>query len=338
MGAGFFSRTALNMENRAKRPCPLCHGSKVQKRFPAQEPFSKYSLVQCSGCALGYTFPFPEDKPSSSGLFKSYYGTGPNKFAPLLQGIRTRLMRMRAKRYLQLISKSVQQPKILDVGCAEGRLLKVFLDYDCKCWGIEHHSYPSHRFMEPERITYLKGGPEASHLPGRSFDLIFLWHTLEHMDDPNGIIHQIGGLLAPSGAIILAVPNISSMEAQRFKEFWFHVDIPWHRYHFNEESIRYLLAKHNLRITDIRSFCLEQGPYGLLQSILNAMGLPRNEFYEFLKGRRDYSRSLHIIFQMFLAATLLIPALMASFMTSLEKKGSVLKMIIRKEDGDTRGP
>lgn len=321
------------MENRQGPLCPLCGNANVRKLFAAQPPLSRFSLIRCSGCGLGYTFPFPEDGSVSDGLFESYYGTGPNKFGPLMQGVRTLLMRMRAKRYLRLIPNSVTRPRILDFGCAEGRLLQAFLDYGCECWGVEHHSYPSDRFIAPERITYLKSKPEASELPDLFFHLIFLWHTLEHMEDPDAIIGWVSRLLAPGGVIVMAVPNISSMEARAFRAHWFHVDIPWHRYHFDAGSLEYLLKKHGLKMPQIRTFCLEQGPYGLVQSILNAMGFPRNELYDFLKGRRKGVRFLHVITQLFLAGLLLGPAILAGLLTSLEKKGPVVKVMIRKEEG-----
>ena len=239
-------------------------------------------------------------------------------------------MRVRSKHYLSLIPDSTQTPKILDVGCAEGRLLKSFREYGCRCWGIEHPSYPAQRFLDSDRIVYMQGDLHAMNLPEGAFDLIFLWHALEHMDNPQLIMSRLHTLLAPKGTIILAVPNFSSLEARRFKQFWFHLDIPWHKYHFSEKSIKYLIRKTHFRIIQMSTLCFEQGPYGLLQSALNAMGWPKNEFYEALKGNLTHRRPIHIILQLLVGIFLLAPVFFVSLFTSHVGRGPVLKLILKK--------
>lgn len=314
-------------------PCPLCHGSKTKVLFSTRTPASKFYLVQCRACELTRTFPFPNDDTLRVHDIYSYYGREVNKFSPRVQEIRNLIMRMRAKHYLSLIPNSTQTPKILDVGCAEGRLLKSFLKYGCQCWGIEHPSYPAQRFLDSDRIVYLQGDSHAVNLPEGTFDLIFLWHALEHMDNPQLIMSRLHKLLAPKGAIIVAVPNFSSVEAQRFKQFWFHLDIPWHKYHFNEKSIRYLITKSHLRVIRMSTLCFEQGPYGLLQSILNAMGWPKNEFYEALKGNLTQRRAIHLVIQFFIVMFLLIPVFFISLLASIKGRGPVIKLILRSLQG-----
>ncbi len=312
-------------------PCPVCHESKTKVLFSTKTSFSGFHLVRCKICGLTRTFPLPSDESLRVHNIHSYYGRDVSKFNRLVQRIRNLSMRMRARYYLSFIPDSIQTRKILDIGCAEGRLLRSFLEHDCECWGIEHPSYPAQRFLNKDRIVYLQGDLRAINLPEGAFDLIFLWHTLEHMDDPQLIMSRLYKLLAPNGAMIMAIPNFSSMEARRFKQFWFHLDIPWHKYHFNERSIRYLIGKNHLRVIRTSTLCFEQGPYGLLQSILNAMGWPKNEFYEALKGNLTYGRSIHLIIQFFIGIFLLIPVSSVSILTSNKGRGSVLKLILEKE-------
>jgi len=310
-------------------PCPVCRGLKAKVLFSARTPLSEFHLVQCKTCQLTRTFPLPGGEIRAYDIL-TYYGGGANKFIPVVQHIRNQIMRLRAKYYLSFIPHSIQRPRILDIGCSEGRLLKSFLEYGCQCWGIEHPSYPAERFLNSDRIVYLQGDLQAINLPEGAFDLIFLWHVLEHMDDPRLAISQLCKLLAPEGALILAVPNFSSMEAKRFRQYWFHLDVPWHRYHFNERSMRHLMTKNHLRIIGVSTLCSEQGPYGLFQSVLNAMGWPHNEFYEALKGSRHHRRSIHLIIQFLSGIFLLIPVLFVSLFTSKKGRGPVLKLILKK--------
>ena len=274
--------------------------------------------------------PGNHEGPKKSDL-RRYYGQGPHKFIPVIQKVRDHMMRARAQEYLALLPPSVQKPRVLDVGCAEGRLLKAFLEKGCECWGVEHPAYPEERFLLADRITYLKGDLGDLDLPAEVFDLIFLWHVLEHMDEPDGVLGHVCRLSARQGAIVLAVPNFASLESQRFKGNWFHLDVPWHQCHFSENSLGYLFKKNHLEISGVSSLCLEQGPYGLIQSVLNAMGWPRNEFYEALKGHRVSGRSLRLLIQCALAGILAMPGLLATLLTSYDQKGPVLKMILRKK-------
>jgi len=129
--------------------------------------------------------------------------------------------------------------------------------------------------------------------------------------------------------LILAVPNFSSLESRRFKEHWFHLDIPWHKYHFNEKSLRYLMTTNDFKIVRISTICLEQGPYGLLQSILNAMGWRKNELYEAMKGNLKPGRGIYVVFQALLVALLLISGSLVSLLTSI-REGPVLKAVVQR--------
>jgi SAM-dependent methyltransferase len=237
---------------------------------------------------------------------------------------------MRTKRYLSLIPKPVKHPRVLDIGCAEGRLLQSFLEYGCDCYGIEHKSYPCERFLDVDRITYLSGDVDSIELEKGAFDIIILWHVLEHMDNPDDIIKRICDLLAPEGIVVIAVPDFSYSEAAIFKGNWFHLDIPWHKYHFTKKSFQYLLLKNNLKIVSFTTFCIEQGPYGLLQSLLNIAGFKKNSLYETLKGNYACCRSLSLISQLCIAILFFIPCFIVSYLTSVAGNGSSMKLVLRK--------
>jgi SAM-dependent methyltransferase len=172
---------------------------------------------------------------------------------------------------------------------------------------------------------------ERIQLPVGSFDLVFLWHALEHMDDPGSVMGKISKLLAPTGLLVLVVPNGSGYEARRFKKSWFHLDVPWHKYHFSRDALDCLAETHGMQIIRASSICLEQGPYGLLQSTLNALGWPHNELYEFLKGRRNAGRGGHVALQIMIGAFLGLPVLLGSLLSSFQGKGPALKLVLRKK-------
>jgi SAM-dependent methyltransferase len=310
--------------------CPLCHNQASSILINTETAHSKFHVIQCRQCTLARTFPIPDDDIIHIHDRIQYYGKNESKFIPIFQNIRDRLSKKRAKKYLSMIPNSIKRPKILDIGCAEGRLLNSFLKYGCDCYGVEHPSYPKRRFLNSNRIQYFVGDLEFLDLEERSFNIIILWHVLEHLNNPDSVVSRVYDLLAPDGILVLAVPNFSSIEAIIFKQLWFHLDIPWHKYHFTKRSLRYLTEKNHFEIIKSTTFCFEQGVYGILQSILNSMGWPRNELYEAIKGNISNNRILTLIIQSLISLFILIPCFIISFLTSISGKGSILGLVLKK--------
>lgn len=310
--------------------CPVCKTEKRKILFPVETGSLRYLIQQCPRCELAQTVPLPTDVELNLHEFSEYFGKRRNKFIPAIQKIREWLMNKRALDYLSLLPATERMPNVLDIGCAEGRLLKAFLTNGCGCYGIEHKNYPESRFLCSDQIVYFKGGLENFKFPKESFDLICIWHVLEHLDSPEEVLNMTSELLKKNGRLVVAVPNFSSLEATVFRDKWFHLDIPWHRYHFTQRSINHLIEKNNLHIVKSASFCLEQGVYGLIQSILNSMGWPKNELYEFLKGNISYDRIWALLAQFFIVLWFLVPCFMITVLTSRIGKGSVLRMVLRK--------
>lgn len=319
-----------DMNNKKPGPCPLCNEQQRKRIFPVKTDHSEYVIAQCPKCELAQTFPLPADEDLILHDIPEYYGKAVNKFIPVIQKIRDSLMNIRASYYLSLLPKTGYRPKILDIGCAEGRLLNSLLGYGCRCWGIEHKNYPGSRFLSGDRISYIQEDLGKVNLPEKSFDMIFIWHVLEHVDSPDAVVRQACDLLKENGILVLAVPNFSSDEATLFRQAWFHLDVPWHKYHFTEKAIKYLAEKNNFSIIKSTTFCIEQNVFGLVQSLLNYMGWPRNEFYEAIKGNLKNHRISHFIIQSGIAAFIFIPCLLLSFLAAKKNNGSVLKLILKK--------
>lgn len=318
-------------QNEISGACPLCGGLSAKTLFFASRGARRFEIEQCGRCQLAWTRPASGETWEEAQTSSNYYGGGRSKFLLPLQAIREAAMRSRARRYLQRISQG-DEPRVLDVGCAEGRLLSAFHRYGCRCFGVEHPGYPEERFLNPDQITYLKGDTALETLPLKRFDLIFLWHVLEHVQEPVALMKRLRVLLSAKGLLVMAVPNFSGREASAFKGNWFHLDVPYHRFHFSESVIRGLATDAGLQIIQSSQFCVEQGPYGLIQSSLNAMGWHFNEFYEALKGNVNPRRIPLLAFQLAIGLFLAIPATLLAALQAKEGRGAVLKMTLKKAD------
>jgi len=128
-------------------------------------------------------------------------------------------------------------------------------------------------------------GDLATHrLPAAAFDVVTLWHVLEHVPDARSCLECARQCLKPDGRLIVAVPNIDSLEARLGGAHWFHLDLPRHQSHFSLRTLERLLADVGFTPVMTKRFSLEYGPYGMLQTLLNRMGFSHNLLYNALKA------------------------------------------------------
>jgi len=84
-----------------------------------------------------------------------------------------------------------------------------------------------------------------------SFDVITLWHVLEHLPKLEEHISIFKKLLKPEGAIIIAVPNYKSYDAEYYKNYWAAYDVPRHLWHFSERSMSNLFSIEKMKVVKI---------------------------------------------------------------------------------------
>ncbi|MBK0369647.1 class I SAM-dependent methyltransferase [Flavobacterium agrisoli] len=149
---------------------------------------------------------------------------------------------------LNLINK--QQPQkgmLLDIGAGTGDFLLTAKNNGWQTLGVE----PSPRARE---IAKAKGIQFVSHimeLQDHSFDVITMWHVLEHVPDLELQIQELKRLLKPTGTLIVAVPNFKSYDACYYKEYWAAYDVPIHFWHFSKKAIANLFSKVKMEVKQV---------------------------------------------------------------------------------------
>jgi SAM-dependent methyltransferase len=91
--------------------------------------------------------------------------------------------------------------------------------------------------------------PELS--PG-SFDVITMWHSLEHVHNPREVLRQAYFLLAPGGKLLIAVPNIESLPFRWFGKSWYGLDLPRHLTHFSPRTLKLMLDRVGFTVRQAR--------------------------------------------------------------------------------------
>jgi 2-polyprenyl-3-methyl-5-hydroxy-6-metoxy-1,4-benzoquinol methylase len=138
--------------------------------------------------------------------------------------------------------------RILDIGAGTGDFLLEAKNQNWDILGIE----PNDKAKGIAVGKGIKFGDTIEKLESNSFDVITMWHVLEHVPDVEHQVAELKRLLKPSGTIIIAVPNFKSYDANHYKEFWAAYDVPRHLWHVSETALEKLFDKQNMNLEDIK--------------------------------------------------------------------------------------
>jgi 2-polyprenyl-3-methyl-5-hydroxy-6-metoxy-1,4-benzoquinol methylase len=140
-----------------------------------------------------------------------------------------------------------EKGSLLDIGAGTGHFLNLAQKNAWKVTGIEPND-------GARKVAVEKGISFAENIQAlekNSFDVITLWHVLEHVPDLDEQIIQLKRVLKPNGTIIIAVPNFRSFDAKYYKRFWAGFDVPRHLWHFSKKSIKVLFQEKNMKVVEM---------------------------------------------------------------------------------------
>ena len=174
----------------------------------------------------------------------SHTDTQRNLFEKLYHFIR----RISLKKKLKLINLFFSEEKmLLDIGCGTGEFLKIAQQNNWTVFGIEPNE-KARSIANKKTNNSVSDIEELSNFKPQSFDVITLWHVLEHLPRLEEHVSILKSLLKSNGTLIIAVPNYKSYDAKYYKEFWAAYDVPRHFWHFSQTSISKLFEKENMYI------------------------------------------------------------------------------------------
>jgi SAM-dependent methyltransferase len=198
-----------------------------------------------------------------------------------------------------------------------------------KVLGLERSAYPVHPAIANDVYIGSLSDPEIT---GRTFDLVILWHVLEHLSLTDRLIEDVHELLENDGLLAISVPNYASLQRAIFRGHWFHLDLPRHLVHLEAEWLSDRLTKAGFQIVSSGHVDLVQNIYGFIQSALNLMFPAHpNTLYRWLMCGRKAGSGYRVIALHVALATLLLPfAFLETVLSSLTRQGATVKILARK--------
>ena len=249
--------------------CPVCGSTGINPLLTVKDHSvsrEEFVIWQCSNCSLRFTQDVPDEESIGryyrSTDYISHSNTSKGLINQLYQKVRNYTLNQKAA---LIISKTVKQGKILDLGAGIGAFLNTMKEKGWETTGIEPDEGARDQAKNLFNIQ-LKETNSLHQLSQSSFDAITLWHVLEHVHQLHDYVETLKTLLKPNGKIFIAVPNYASLDSSIYKLYWAAYDVPRHLYHFAPKTIDVLMSKHGLKVISKKPMWFDSFYISLLSS------------------------------------------------------------------------
>jgi len=273
--------------------CPVCKASSFSNYLNVEDytvSHKEFTIQQCNSCYFLFTNPRPPEdeigKYYQSEEYISHHDESKTMMSKVYKMVRNYTIGGKIKMVNAL------QPKkgsLLDIGCGTGNFIEA-----CKKDGWKINATepdPEARNVASARTELnIHESINSLGLQGQKFDLITMWHVLEHVHRLNETIEWLKLHLTENGKIIIAVPNPQSFDAAKYSHYWAAYDVPRHLYHFTRNTMKKLMENHGLQVIKVLPMWFDSFYVGMLSTkymrkSINIFDSVKTGFLSNLKGR-----------------------------------------------------
>jgi 2-polyprenyl-3-methyl-5-hydroxy-6-metoxy-1,4-benzoquinol methylase len=239
--------------------CPLCGGRDEELLLEAPDanpgpgPALRFAVVRCRGCAMVYTNPRP-DAASIGNFYPADYRPHRRPRKMRQAGRTSTVGRWTGRSFPERDGGLpwVGQGRLLDFGCGGGGYLKRMAEQGWQVTGLDAAIGAVRQVQEGFGLRALVGSLPHPDLAPASFDVVTMWHSLEHVHRPLEILREALRLLVPGGKLVVACPNLDSWAFRAFGPSWFALDLPRHLLHFTPQTLAAMLMAGGFRVESVR--------------------------------------------------------------------------------------
>ncbi len=233
------------------KKCPICENKEFTSFLTCTDHTvskKQFHLVKCTHCNFLFTNPRPDLNSIGKYYDSDEYISHKDKGNSIINILYKTIRNYTLQKKVQLINKLSVKGNILDYGCGTGYFLKACKENGWNIEGIEPDKGANQQATQNLDKTI---HDEINQIKNIKFNIITLWHVLEHIHDLNDTLSKITSLLREDGKLLIAVPNYQSYDAEKYQSNWAAYDVPRHLYHFDKKTIQLLAEKYNFKVEHI---------------------------------------------------------------------------------------
>ena len=228
--------------------CPLCGGTHLKRVMTCTDFYAsgeQFDVMSCEDCG----FTFTQDVPVEAEIGRYYetpdYISHSDTKKGAMNAVYHQVRKYMLGKKARLVAKESHRKRgrLLDIGTGTGYFAATMEQLGWKVEAIEKNAQ-ARVFAEEHFGLEVKGEEALQEFESGSFDVITLWHVMEHLEHLDETWECLRELLSDRGVLIVAVPNCSSYDAGKYGEYWAAYDVPRHLWHFTPVTIQQLASKH----------------------------------------------------------------------------------------------
>lgn len=229
--------------------CPLCQSNAIKKRFACTDHFATgetFDVYECTDCHFAFTQNVPDEKEIGRYYESPTYISHSNTNKGITNRLYHIVRKIMLKNKTGLVKRLtlLKNGKILDYGAGTGHFARAMKKRGWEVTAIEK-SDKARELSKREFDFEMLPTESLSDIKDREFDVVTMWHVMEHIQDLDNMWDELYRILDDTGIAIIAVPNSKSYDAQRYGEHWAAYDVPRHLWHFTPNTIMRWGEKHN---------------------------------------------------------------------------------------------
>lgn len=236
--------------------CPFCKSKNLESVFQVKDftvSNEMYSIVHCNDCC----FRFTQDIPNMENIGKYYKAESYVSHTDSKKGFINKLYHTARKIMLNIKYKHIKKiarltsGNLLDIGAGTGYFVNHMQQKGFSVTGVEIDS-DARQMANNNFGLELKPNTFVYQLPAKQFDIVTMWHVLEHIHDLNGYMQQISKTLKNDGTVVFALPNFTSFDGKHYSNLWAGYDTPRHLWHFSPDFFRGFANHYGFEIIKIK--------------------------------------------------------------------------------------
>ena len=236
--------------------CPCCGSTSIQKVLACKDytvSNELFDIWECESCSVRFTQNVPDQEAIvpyyKSDSYISHSDTEKGMINKVYKLARNYTLNWKMKLVKSKLGKGLHKGSLLDIGTGTGAFLHKAAQSGWSVTGLEPDD-GARKICKDKYNLQVETPEKLFDLPTGKFDVVTMWHVLEHVHQLHEYMDQIKRVLKKDGVALIALPNHTSLDAQHYKEHWAAYDVPRHLYHFSPMAMDKLTAQHGLKLLD----------------------------------------------------------------------------------------